>query len=124
MSITFAWSVKKLEVVPVLGDKINVVITVNWNVIGTDGDISESHSGLRSFSLGESFVPYDQLTEQQVLDWCFEPELAEVKNFEGVVLSSATLNLKEDAEEKVTKEIERRITQKSIEPALPWVALN
>ena len=122
MSITFKWSVKKLEVIPVLDDKANVVTTVNWTVVGTDSDdnISESYSGLRSFSVGQSFVPYDQLTEQQVLDWCFEPELAEVKNFEGVVLSSATLNVKEDAEEKVTAQIASRLAQKVVEPALPW----
>ena len=122
MSITFKWSVKKLEVVPMLDDKANVVSTVNWTVIGTDSETntSESYSGLRSFSVGESFVPYDQLTEQQVLDWCFEPELAEVKNFEGKVLSSVTLNLKKDAEEKVTAQIASRLAQKAVEPALPW----
>ena len=124
MSITFKWSVKKLEVIPVLDDKTNVVTTVNWCVTGTDSDnnISESYSGLRSFSLGDTFVPYVELTEQQVLDWCFKPELVEIKNFEGVVLSSATLNLKEDAEKKVIAQIASQVAQKAVEPILPWQA--
>ena len=125
MSITFKWSVKKLEVIPVLDNKTNVVTTVNWTVVGTDSETStsENYSGLRSFSVGESFIPYEQLTEQQVLDWCFEPELAEVKNFEGKILSSVTLNLKKDAEEKVTAQIASRLAQKAIEPALPWAQI-
>jgi hypothetical protein len=120
MSITFAWSIKKLEVDPALNDKVNVVTTVSWNVMGTDGDISESHSGSRSFLLGDTFVPYDQLTEQQVLDWCFEPEIVEIKDFGSDAVIRTTFDLKQNAEKQVTNQIEKTLAQKAIEPALPW----
>ena len=65
-------------------------------------------------------MPDDQLTEQQILDWCFQPEIVEVKNFEGFVLTSTTLNLKQDAEKKVTDQIASKLKQNAFEPALPW----
>lgn len=122
MQITFKWSIKKLEVAPALNNRVNVVTTVNWNVVGTDSDsnISESYSGLSSFSLGDTFVSYDQLTEQQVLDWCFEPEINEVKNFEGTVISTSTRIIKDEGEAQVTKQIEELLAQKAITPDLPW----
>jgi len=122
MQITFKWSIKKLEVAPTLNNRVNVVTTVNWTVVGTDSEsnISESYSGLRSFSLGDTFVSYDQLTEQQVLDWCFEPEVNEVKNFEGTVISTSTRVIKDEGEAEVTKQIQQSIAQKAITPALPW----
>jgi len=122
MQITFKWSIKKLEVAPTLNNRVNVVTTVNWTVVGTDSEsnISESYSGLRSFSLGDTFVSYDQLTEQQVLDWCFEPEVSEVKNFEGTVISTSTRVIKDEGEAEVTKQIQQSIAQKAITPALPW----
>ena len=122
MAITFYWSISKLEVIPMMDDKSNVVTNVKLNVVGTDSEsnITESYSVLRSFSLGNTFVPYDQLTEQQILDWCFQPEIVEVKNFEGFVLTSTTLNLKQDAEKKVTDQIASKLKQNAFEPALPW----
>jgi hypothetical protein len=88
--------------------------------MGTDGDISESYSGSRSFSLGDTFVPYNQLTEQQVLNWCFEPEIVEIKDFGSDAVIRTTFDLKQNAEKQVINQIEKTLAQKAIEPALPW----
>jgi len=121
MAISFKWSVSKLRVIPQLDDKSNVVSVVEWLVQGTDdvNSISASMSGIRSFDLGGNFVAYDQLTEQQVLDWCFTPEVITWKDEDGVE-HSVTKHLKDEGEARVAGQIQGRLEQMQIEPALPW----
>ena len=121
MSITFQWSINKLEVIPVLDNKSNVVTTAHWTVIGTDANnITETCCGLRSFTLSDNFVPYEQLTEEQVLDWVFSPEEINIKNKDGNVILTYVKYLKNDAEAQVEKQIQNQINKKLVEPKLPW----
>jgi hypothetical protein len=49
----------------------NYVINVLWQVTGVDGTYTASIGGNTTFESqqAETFVPYDQLTEAQVIGW-------------------------------------------------------
>jgi hypothetical protein len=116
MALSFKWSVTKLKVNPSLGGKANVVVNANWLVQATDNVniLSASVSGNCQFLLGDSFTAYDQLTEQQVLDWCFEPV---VTIFNDEIITS---RLKDEVESQAANLITHQVAQKAAEPALPW----
>jgi hypothetical protein len=121
MAISFKWSISKLRVIPQQSDKSNVVSVVEWLVQGTDDVnlVTASISGIRSFVLGDTFTLFEELTEQQVLDWCFAPEIVTWTDDENVE-HSVTKNLKSDTEAQVTGQIERQLAKKIVEPNLPW----
>jgi hypothetical protein len=52
----------------------NFVVTVHYNVSATDGTYSASTYGTITYQEqpGETFVPYDQLTEEIVVGWVKE----------------------------------------------------
>jgi hypothetical protein len=95
-------------------------------VVVTNGDvITHAHwrcesegfacAGVRNLVRNDNFTPYSQLTEQQVLNWCFEPETVtwtDIENNEHAVIKL----LKEEAEAQVAEQINRVKN----EPALPW----
>ena len=110
----FKWSVNKVIVA-----EENLVVKVDLTVTATDGDNTASASYIRSLVRGDSFIPYNQLTEQQVLDWCFEPVVTTWTNFDEVELSQTQL-IKEEGEAQVAEQIARQLAQKAAEPDLPW----
>jgi hypothetical protein len=63
------WSISSLD--RALPD--GVVLTAHWRVSKTDGDASGSVYGTISFPAKSpsdpDFIPYDQLTEAQVVQW-------------------------------------------------------
>lgn len=102
----YKWSVEKVVVT-----EGNVITHVYWRC-EADGFAC---SGIRNLVRSDSFTAYDQLTEQQVLDWCFVPEVitwVDPNNNEH----SLTKMLKEEAEAQVSEQINRLKN----EPALPW----
>jgi hypothetical protein len=121
MANTFKWSIQKLRVTPQQDDKTNVVIQADWLCVAMNEEniVQAAASGSKSFSLGDTFTPFDQLTEEQVLAWCFEPETITETDREGNVTTTVK-NLKTDAEAQVTDQIARQLAQKAVEPALPW----
>jgi hypothetical protein len=121
MSIIFNWSISNIQVIPAQDDKTNIITQVEWLVKAVDkvNKAALSVSGSRSFKVGGSFVPYEQLTEAQVLEWCFEPETVVLKDSEGNDVTTVR-NLKTEAEAQVTDQIRSQLAQKAAEPALPW----
>jgi len=113
--ITFKWSVEK---VITTGDT-NVVTQVYWRCNANQDELTASCSGIHSLVSGDTFIPYDLLTEQQVLDWCFAPEIITLTNKDNIE-QSITKHLKDEGEAQVTEQIERQLAQKQFEPALPW----
>ena len=111
----YKWTVNKVQV-----GQDNLVVKVELTVTGTDGDNSASAAYARTLSRGDSFIPYEQLTEQQVLDWCFAPEVATWTDMDNVE-QSITKHLKDEGEAQVSGQIERQLAQKESEPALPWL---
>jgi len=51
----------------------DVVATANWLCSGVDGEFTGSASGSCAFALDPSqpFTPYQNLTQEQVLTWCW-----------------------------------------------------
>ena len=71
-TISIVWIIERLLVKPTEGSYTDVVITADWRCNGSQDSYSGTCYGSCSFAPPtEGFTPYDQLTEQQVLDWCF-----------------------------------------------------
>jgi hypothetical protein len=103
--ITLSWIIERLLVKPTEGTLTDVVITADWRCNGSQDQYSGTCYGSASFAPPSgSFTPYDQLTEQQVLDWCFA---------NGVDQAAIEAN--------VTAQIENQINPPVIAPPLPWV---
>jgi hypothetical protein len=99
------WIIERLLVKPTEGSLTDVVITADWRCNGTDGTYSGTCYGSASFAPpSENFTPYDQLTEAQVLGWCFS---------NGVDKTSIEAN--------VTQQINDQINPPVIAPPLPWL---
>ncbi len=50
----------------------NFVTQAHWQCTAVDGDFSASIYATCGWSEGQPTVPYAQLTEQQVLAWCWD----------------------------------------------------
>jgi len=120
MSISYKWSIDKLTVA-----KDNLVVRVDWRVTAEDNEnnITTSAAGVRTLTRGDSFIPYEQLTEQQVLDWCFAPEIITIEDSIQNITTTVTKHLKDEGESQVANQIARQLAQKVTEPALPWVTI-
>jgi hypothetical protein len=84
-----------------------VVLTAGWRCNGTDGTFSGTAYGSSSFpqpETGGSFTPYAQLTQDQVLNWCW---------------ANNNVN-KSDVEKNVTGQLEALVNPPVIQPPLPW----
>jgi len=70
--ITINWIIERLLVKPTEGSLTDVVITADWRCNGSQDNYSGTCYGSTSFAPpGGSFTPYPDLTEQQVLGWCY-----------------------------------------------------
>jgi hypothetical protein len=103
--ITLSWIIERLLVKPTEGSLTDVVITADWRCNGTDETYSGTCYGSCSFAppTGE-FTPYEDLTEAQVLNWCYE---------NGVDKTAIEAN--------VTQQIENQINPPVVTLPLPWV---
>ena len=103
--MTILWLIERLLTKPVEGSETNVVITADWRCNGTDETYNGTCYGSCSFQPPSgSFTPYDELTEQQVLDWCYA---------NGVDKTAIEAN--------VTSQIENQINPPVVTLPLPWV---
>jgi hypothetical protein len=104
--ITLSWIIERLLVKPTEGTYSDVVITADWRCNGTQDQYSGTCYGSASFAPPTgSFTPYEDLTEQQVLDWCYA---------NGVDKTAIEAN--------VSAQINDQINPPVIAPPLPWVA--
>ena len=103
--ITLSWIIERLLVKPTEGTLTDVVITADWRCNGSQDQYSGTCYGSTSFAPPTgSFTPYEDLTQEQVLNWCFA---------NGVDKTSIEAN--------VTQQIENQINPPIIAPPLPWV---
>ena len=104
-TISIVWIIERLLVKPVEGSLTDVVITADWRCNGSQDNYSGTCYGSASFAPPtENFTPYDQLTQDQVLGWCFA---------NGVDQSAIEAN--------VTAQIQNQINPPIIAPPLPWL---
>lgn len=68
--INYTWSVVQMDRLTSDG----FVVTVHYNVSATDGDYSASTYGTVGYTEqpDESYTPYDELTQAQVVGWVME----------------------------------------------------
>jgi len=102
---TISWIIERLLVKPTEGSLTDVVITADWRCNGSQDNYSGTCYGSTSFAPPSgSFTPYPDLTEQQVLGWCYA---------NGVDQSAIEAN--------VSLQIENQINPPVIAPPLPWL---
>ena len=111
----YKWTVNKVQVA-----EDNLIVAVELTVVGTNETSSASASYSRNLVRGDSFIPYEQLTEQQVLDWCFTPETITFNDPIVNTTFTTTRLLKNEGEAQVAGQLARQLAKKESEPALPW----
>ena len=103
--MTIFWLIERLLCKPIEGSNPDVVITADWRCNGTDETYSGTCYGSCSFQPPSgSFTPYEDLTQEQVLDWCYA---------NGVDQAAIEAN--------VTAQIENQINPPVVTLPLPWV---
>jgi hypothetical protein len=102
---TISWIIERLLVKPTEGSLTDVVITADWRCNGSQDQYSGTCYGSASFQPpSENFTPYEDLTQDQVLGWCFS---------NGVDKTAIEAN--------VSLQIQNQINPPVIAPPLPWV---
>ena len=103
--MTILWLIERLLVKPTEGSLTDVVITADWRCNGSQENYSGTCYGSCSFAPPSgSFTPYEDLTQDQVLQWCYE---------NGVDKTAIEAN--------VTAQIEAQINPPVVSLPLPWV---
>ena len=70
--MTILWLIERLLVKPVEGSNTDVVITADWRCNGSQESFFGTCYGSCSFAPPSgSFTPYPDLTQDQVLSWCY-----------------------------------------------------
>lgn len=107
MATTYTWSVQQMDAYPQEGDKTDVVFNVHWTLIGTEAGFSGSVYGTQNVSVDPdvSFTSYDDLTQEQVIDW--------VQDAMGAERVAAY-------EANVAQQINSQIASPVVTPPLPW----
>lgn len=110
MNATITWVIEWMQCYPQADGHTDVVIRAGWRCNGTQTagtppvDYSGTVYGSASFPMPEgTFTPYDQLTQDQVLGWCWA---------NGVD--------KDATEAAVQQQIENAKNPPVIQPPLPW----
>jgi len=103
--ITINWIIERLLVKPTEGSLTDVVITADWRCNGSQDQYSGTCYGSASFAPPtENFTPYEDLTQDQVLGWCWS---------NGVDQAAIEAN--------VSAQIADQINPPVIAPPLPWL---
>lgn len=100
------WIIERLYVKAALDGLNNVVITADWRVNGVQGNYAATCYGQVSFVAPDSadFTPFEDLTQEQVLQWVWDS---------GVNKAAC--------EESVNKQIADQINPPILTPPLPWL---
>ena len=103
--MNLTWLIERLLVKPTEGSLTDVVITADWRCNGSQDQYSGTCYGSTSFAPPTgSFTPYPDLTQDQVLGWCYE---------NGVNKTAIEAN--------VTLQINDQINPPVVVLPLPWV---
>jgi hypothetical protein len=68
MSTTFLWTVPFTEYFPPNG----LIKAAHWNCTATDGTYTSFAYSVCNFTSTNQTIPYANVSEQNVLDWCWE----------------------------------------------------
>jgi hypothetical protein len=109
MTTEYTWAVTEMTCYSSYDGESNVVFQVTWKCTGVSDvggePVVESLSSSTNISLtqGQPFIPYDQLTEEQVLQWVWDtgPSQAET-------------------EASIQTAIDQKANPPVANPSLPW----
>jgi hypothetical protein len=100
------WKIESMSVKPQEGSYTDVVVIAAWRCSGSSGEFIASNYGSVSFvGPGDDFVPYQDLTEDEVLGWVWA---------NGVD--------KDEVEANVTRELDMLVNPPIVSLPLPWSA--
>lgn len=107
MATQITWVIEGMQCKPQDGPLNNVVITAFWRCNGVDDsnqNITSTVYGSCGFTIpGDPFTPYDELTQDQVLGWCWD---------NGVDKAAM--------EENIKQQIQNQINPPVVSLPLPW----
>ena len=107
MAITYNWVIEQMEAYPEKDGFTEVVFTCHWRCNANEGNYNATSYGSVGVQLdpAETFIPYANLTQDEVVVW--------VKNALGAEQVA-------DIERGLEGQIENLITPPVIRPPLPW----
>ncbi len=101
------WKVTKLEVKPAEGQYTDVVVVVSWICSASqDGKTAQTNGETRLPPVQSDFVPFDNLTQDEVLSWCYANGLD-----------------KEAAELRATQKLQDLLTPPTVSKPVPWASV-
>lgn len=109
MTATITWIIEWMQTTPTTANPPETVITAGWRCNGVqtannvDYAATAYGTALFTYTAGEPFTPYADLTQDQVLGWCWD----------NGVDKAAT-------EASVQTQIDNQINPPVIQPPLPW----
>jgi hypothetical protein len=104
--MTILWLIERLLVKPAEGSLTDVVINADWRCNGSQESFNGTCYGSCSFQPPSgSFTPYPDLSEEQILGWCYT---------NGVDKTAIETN--------VTLQIQNQINPPVVTLPLPWAA--
>lgn len=104
ITTSIVWDVEQMDCYPTYESQTDVVFTVHWRCTATKDQYTATSYGTVgcTYTAGQPFTPYAQLTELQVLGWVWE-----------------TVN-KNETEAALTANIAAQINPPVVSPPLPW----
>ena len=111
MSATITWRVGVMECYPTYDQNTDVVFTVHWDCLGSETVSGSTYNGRVygstgvTYHSGSEFIPYESLTQPQVLGWVWD------------AMGSGS---KENYENAVQGQINNLINPPIVTPPLPW----
>ena len=74
MANTYTWKITQMEAKISEGDLNNVIFSVFWEYVASDGEIKPTYAMAMDvqpviYTEGEPFIPYDELTKEDVIGW-------------------------------------------------------
>jgi predicted metal-dependent TIM-barrel fold hydrolase len=108
---TYTWKVQQLDCYPTAESQTNVVFAVHYQVSATDGTHTMNSIGVQllTYTAGNPFTLFEQLTEETIIDW--------VKTAIGAEqVTSIQANL--------DTQIANLVNPPVISPRLPWLPVS
>lgn len=104
--MNIVWTIDAMDCYTQLQGNSDVVYNAHWRCTGSDGNTSTSIYGTCSTPYaGGSFTPYQDLTQQEVLDWVWENGVDQ-----------------QTVEARVTSQVNAILNPTTVTPPLPWSA--
>jgi len=107
MAIIYTWKINQMICYPEYQSQTDVVFQVDYSLYGQENVYTSSVSGLVdvTYTGGEPFTPYNQLTEAQVIGW--------VQNALGAEAIAAY-------EAQIATVVTEQVNNPTVAPPLPW----